>query len=71
MPKRKLETKKCPYCSVVLGINDTLCFSCKRKVGPSNKYGIAKKPFDWKAYLMLILSVGAFIWFTMWSFGKK
>ncbi len=60
--------KKCPYCSVNLPLNVTSCFSCKRKVGPMNRNGIAKKPFDWMGYLSTIVSVGAFAWFIWWAF---
>jgi hypothetical protein len=69
--EKKIGTKKCPYCSVVLGIDDSACFSCKRKVGPSNKHGIAEKPFDWMGYATTILSIAAFIYFIWWAFLKK
>ncbi|PID74005.1 MAG: hypothetical protein CSB33_00660 [Desulfobacterales bacterium] len=63
-----MRTKKCPYCSVSLGIDDTECFSCKKTVGPVNRYGIAQKPFDWMAYLMLILSISGLIFFIWYFF---
>jgi hypothetical protein len=69
--EKKLLTKKCPYCSVVLGINDTICFSCRRKVGKINEHGLAEKPFDWLAYLLCFLSIGAFVYFIWWSFFRK
>lgn len=65
------KSKKCPYCSVTLQVNDQKCFSCKRKVGKPNKHGIAEKPFDWMGYSMTIISIGAFVYFIWWAFLSK
>ncbi len=67
----KETTKKCPYCSVTLGIDDTQCFSCHNKVGPPNEYGIAKKPINWMANISAIVTVGAFVVFMYWLFFIK
>lgn len=64
-------TKKCPYCSVTLGLDDTVCFSCKKKVGKSNEHGIAKKPFDWKGYLLSIISIVGLAYFIWFAFLKE
>lgn len=68
MSNSKFKTKKCPYCSVVLGADDTICFSCRAKVGKANEHGIAEKPFDWMAYTLCILSIFAFAYFMWWVF---
>ena len=68
MEKRKFSIKKCPYCSVVLGLNDQICFSCKHKVGKVNEYGIAEKPVDWMSYVMCFLAMGGFVFFIWWGF---
>ncbi len=64
-------TKKCPYCSVTIAINDTQCFSCKNKVGEPDDHGIAKKPTDWMSYIYAIVSIGAFSGFIYWLFFLK
>ncbi len=71
MASQRLGTKKCPYCSVVLKIDDEFCFSCKRKVGKINKHGIAEKPFDWKGYSMAVISALAFVFYIWWAFLRK
>jgi hypothetical protein len=46
----KFSTKKCWECFTHLPLNATVCNVCKKKVGKVNRYGIAQKPTDWKAY---------------------
>lgn len=70
MEKKKLATKKCPYCSVTLGMDVTQCHSCKAKVGKPDKYGIAKKPFDWMSHLLFVISFAGLIYFIWWYFLK-
>lgn len=64
-------SKKCPYCSTSLPHDATLCFSCKRKVGPSNRHGVAQKPFDWVGYGSAIFAIGAFGVFLWFAFFKN
>lgn len=64
-------TKKCPYCSMTLAINDTECFSCKNKVGPPNEYGIADKPTDWWSYVVAVVLISAFLGFMYWLLFVK
>jgi hypothetical protein len=68
MAKKTKATKKCPECFTYLPADATVCNSCNAKVGPADERGIAKKPTDWKSYLMAILgfiALGVFVW---WSF---
>ncbi len=58
-------TKRCPYCFTPLRLNADHCFDCKEKVGQINKYGIAKKLPNYKAYAAAILwltVLGIYIW---------
>ncbi len=64
-------TKKCPYCSVNLAIDDDTCFSCKNKVGEPNEYGIAKKPINWTANFTAVIAIAAFLGFMYWIFFIK
>lgn len=71
MSSGRTGAKRCPYCSTNLNIGDTRCFSCQRRVGEVNKYGIAKKPLDWKGYGMSLVATMAFIAFMWWAFFRK
>ncbi len=58
-------TKKCPECFTYLKLEATRCDSCKTKVGPINKYGVAKRVVNWKAYLICLIVwilLGLYIW---------
>lgn len=66
-----IRTKKCPYCSVTIKINDTECFSCHKKVGAINEHGIAEKPINWKANILAVISCSAFIYYVIWLFFLK
>ena len=63
-------TKKCPYCSSYVKLNADRCDACNRRIGPANPYGVAKKPFNFKSYIIAILAVAAFVAYTYWAFGR-
>jgi hypothetical protein len=69
--KASLAAKRCPYCSTPLPSNAKECFACHAKVGEMDKFGLAKKPFDWKAYLLCILSIVGFGVYIWWAFFKN
>ena len=64
-------TKKCPYCHVIMKVDDTKCFHCKNKVGPPDINGIAQKPTDWLSYVTAFIVCGGFIYFLVWLFFLK
>ena len=68
---RQFASKKCPHCSIYLPVAATRCTSCKQKVGPPDKYGIAKKPVDVKAYIVAALSIAALGYYIWWAFLKE
>lgn len=61
-------TKKCPYCSVPLGLNVDECFACKKKVGKINKHGMADKPTNYGSYILCLLSWVGFYIYMRWAF---
>jgi hypothetical protein len=63
-------TKKCPYCSSYVKLNADRCDACQRRIGPANAYGIARKPFDARAYAVAILAVAALAAYLVWAFGR-
>ncbi|MFZ5571791.1 MAG: hypothetical protein ACOZF0_15430 [Thermodesulfobacteriota bacterium] len=65
-----LQYKKCPECYTKLPMNAQKCHSCNQKVGEIDKFGFAKKPFNWVGYgsaLVLWIAFGYFFW---WAFLK-
>jgi hypothetical protein len=55
--------KRCPFCGAYLKPDANRCDGCRRKVGPPDRHGTAKKPVDWRAYLSALVTVGAFCYF--------
>ncbi|MFH1980478.1 MAG: hypothetical protein ABIL58_01415 [Pseudomonadota bacterium] len=55
--------KRCPFCGAYLKPTVARCDSCRRKVGPPDRHGTAKKPVDWRAYVSAFVAVGAFCYF--------
>ena len=64
-------TKKCPECYTYLPLSAQVCNSCNAKVGPVDKLGFAEKPFDWRGYLLAILSIVGFAIFVWWGFFRE
>ena len=70
-PKQGLDpTKKCPYCSTYVKLNADRCDACNRRIGPSSPYGVARKPVNFKSYLIAILAVAVLAAYLVWAFGK-
>lgn len=63
--KIQFKHKRCPDCFAILKLDETRCTQCKAKVGEVDAVGLAKRPFNWKAYLMFILAGGLFA-FYIW-----
>lgn len=58
-------SKRCPYCFTHLRLDATHCIDCKKKVGKKDKFGLAQKPMNWRAYLaalLWIVMLGIYIW---------
>ena len=68
---RNVASKKCPECMTYIANDATECFSCGARVKDADKLGIAKRPFNWKAYLFSILTATAFAWYMWWAFFKE
>lgn len=64
--RRKLYSdKRCPYCFTHLKLEAEFCLECRAKVGKVDKYGLAKKPINYKAYLasaLWIVLLAIYIW---------
>ncbi len=65
-----LEVKKCYNCYTYLALDAEECYSCKKKVGKANKYGIAKQPTDWTACARAFLMWSIFGLFIWWKFFR-
>lgn len=60
--------KRCPECFISLPIDATRCFWCKARVGRVDRYGKARRPINWYAYLTCILAWAALILYVKWAF---
>jgi len=63
-------TKKCWECFTHLPLNAAVCNVCKKKVGKVNRYGIAEKPTDWKAYIIAGFAILLLVAFVVKVFLK-
>jgi hypothetical protein len=64
-------TKKCPECFTYLPLSAKVCTYCHAKVGLVDKQGFAAKPFDWKGYLLAVVTVAGFVAFMWWAFFRE
>jgi hypothetical protein len=63
--------KRCPQCFSSLTMDEMVCPSCNQKLKASiNKHGYAKKPVNWHAYLMCLLSWAGMALYIWWAFFK-
>jgi hypothetical protein len=63
--------KKCPYCYTYVAVKDMRCKACGKRVGVVDSSGWARKVFDWKAYLVAIVSATIFAAFFWWAFMRQ
>ena len=57
-------TKKCYECFEHLALDAVECPSCKSRVGPVDRNGIAKKPVDWISYVIFVVAFAALVLFV-------
>jgi RNA polymerase subunit RPABC4/transcription elongation factor Spt4 len=63
-------SKKCPECMTYIPVDAKICPMCKKRVGKVKESGMAKKAVDWKSYIMLVISWGAFFFYMWWAFFR-
>ena len=64
-PADNFKDKRCPECFAVLKLDAKTCFACGQKVGRVDKFGLARRPIDFKSYLVFLLSLlmlAGYIW---------
>ncbi len=69
--KDPITFKRCPDCSANILLDATECSSCGVKVGGIDKFGKAKKPINWGAYLFTFLAWSSFLCYIWWAFFKR
>jgi predicted amidophosphoribosyltransferase len=62
-----LVTKKCPFCSNTLSLSETVCPSCKNKVGEPDKDGVAKIPGTWKKYVSAMFAIALVVAYLIYG----
>ncbi len=68
---RRVDSKKCPECLVYLSPDAKECFSCGTRVKEADATGIAKRHFNWKAYLYSLITAGLFGLYIWWAFFSE
>jgi predicted RNA-binding Zn-ribbon protein involved in translation (DUF1610 family) len=68
-PKKAYATKKCPYCGSYVKFDAVRCDACRRRIGPADAYGMAKKPVNVGSYLLAAGAVAALVGYLVWAFG--
>lgn len=62
--------KKCPYCNAYVKVEKRRCSECDARLGAVGRDGIARKPIDWRAYTVCILTwlgLFSYFWVLGWS----
>ena len=70
MSRPSQQAKRCWNCSTFIPADARRCFSCHRRVGPPNKFGMARKPIDWWGYLVCLFLWGLLGYYGWWAFFK-
>lgn len=60
--------KQCPECMAKLPLDAKKCAECGQRVGRALPDGKARKPIDWKAYILALLCIWMFILYFRWAF---
>lgn len=63
--------KQCPDCLSKMPLNATKCPECQISVGEIQPDGKARKPIDWKGYIISALLFALFYFFVRWAFFTK
>jgi len=63
-------TKRCWSCNTHMQLDLYRCPSCGTRVGDVNEHGVARKPVEWKNYLLAIVAFGILCYFLWSSFLK-
>lgn len=69
--KTREPTKKCWNCYVRVKLDEDECFACKKKLGPADEHGIAKKPTDWLGYIITTIAIVSALGYAYWLFFVK
>ncbi len=64
--------KRCPFCYANIKLDATVCEQCKKKVGEVDDRGLAKKPFNYRAYSAAFLWISVlviYIWLVFFEYN--
>ncbi len=62
--------KKCPECYAYLSLDATKCPSCGSRLKEVDWLGFAKRPIDWRGYLVAVVAVLVYCVFMWWAFFR-
>ena len=60
--------KQCPDCLEKLPLETNKCTQCGIRLGKIMPDGKARKPVDWKGYIISAVLIGAFVYYIRWAF---
>jgi hypothetical protein len=60
--------KQCPDCLEKLPVHAKRCTQCGLRVGGIMPDGKARKPIDWKGYIISAILIAAFVYYVRWAF---
>jgi predicted amidophosphoribosyltransferase len=63
--------KQCPDCLEKLPLDARRCTQCGSRVGKALADGKARKPIDWKNYILSAILIAAFIYYMRWAFFSE
>ena len=58
--------KQCPDCLEKLPLAAKKCTQCGQRLGKIMPDGKARKPIDWKGYIISAILIGALVYYLMW-----
>ena len=62
--------KKCPECFTYLPLDAVKCHDCGTRLEDVDWMGFAKRPIDWRGYLIAGVFVVIYCIFMWWAFFK-
>ena len=64
------QQQRCPNCSAELPLDARICPACESRIGEVDRYGRAREPIDWRAYVVCTLAWVLFSLFVWWGFFR-
>jgi len=67
-PEKKYVSKKCPECYAYVPLEAKQCPTCKVRLGPVGKHGMAVRLTNWRGYIVCIALWLFLAIYVKWAF---